>query len=282
MAKASTFNLNGTYYSTDQIMSVYNRGLHYGDSVFESILVINGKVQLWPKHYARLLQAAATLGFDFYPWWTEDYFRFEIRKSVKENKLSSARVKLSLFRQDGGRYTPNSDKASYLIMLEGLDTEPYALKEDGQRAGVYEDILKPINALSGFKNGNSLLYVLAGRKARHEAWDSIVLLNEKEQVCESGNGNIFLYRDGVVSTPAADSGCILGVMRQHLIQLMQQQGWKVEEREIHKSELDLADEIWTCNASGGVQYLATCGLREYKNEKVRELHQLLISQIQTL
>ncbi len=282
MAKASTFNLNGTFYSTDQIMSVYNRGLHYGDSVFESILVINGRVQLWPKHYARLLQAAATLGFDFYPWWTEDYFRFEIRKSVKENKLSSARVKLSLFRQDGGRYTPNSDKASYLIMLEGLDAEPYALKGEGQRAGVYLDILKPINALCGFKNGNSLLYVLAGRKARNEAWDTIVLLNENEHVCESGNGNIFLYRDGVVSTPSAESGCILGVMRQHLIQLMQQQGWKAEEREIHKSELDLADEIWTCNASGGIQFLSSCGLREYKSEKVHELHQLLISQIQIL
>ncbi|TNE80785.1 MAG: hypothetical protein EP332_06070 [Bacteroidetes bacterium] len=282
MAQASTFNLNGTFYSTDQIMSAYNRGLHFGDSVFESILVINGMVQLWEQHYARLLQGAATLGFDFQPWWTEDYFKFEIRKSVKENKLSSARVKLSLFREDGTRYTPNTDKASYLIMMESLESEPYALKPEGLQAGIFEDILKPINALSGFKNGNSLLYVLAGRKARNEAWGTILLLNEKGQVCESGNGNVFLFRDGVVSTPSIESGCVAGVMRLHLIQLMQQAGWKVEEREIPKSELDMADEIWTCNASGGIQYVNTCGLRQYKNEKVLELHQLLISQIQTL
>lgn len=279
MARMYTLNFNGTFYSTDTILSVYNRGFSYGDSLFESILVHENKVINWEHHFARIIKGAAILGYTFYPWWTKDYFMYEILKTMNENKLDTARVRFNLFREDGGLYRPNNDHAKYLISVQALEREVYSFREGGLKAGLYTDILKPKNQLAGFKNGNSLLYVLASRKAKNEAWDISIILNEDEEICETANGNIFLVRDNQIFTPPLEAGCVAGVMRSNLIQLMEQENWDITEKDLKREELDLADEIWSCNASGGIQYISNCRLRDYKHEWASKAQELLIKQL---
>ena len=142
MKRERTVNLNGTFYSAGKLISTRNRAFLYGDSVFESIRYHN-RVLLWDLHFARLLQSAASMGFVFSPWWTEDFFRYEIIKTVKENKISNARVRLLLFREEeSAGYLPPSDRCSYLIEVSEEVDKPYEYQGEGLNVGLYKEVRK--------------------------------------------------------------------------------------------------------------------------------------------
>lgn len=275
MKKESTINLNGTYYSAGKLISSRNRAFLYGDSVFESIRY-DGDIKLWSLHYARLLKAAAAVGYIFAPWWTEDYFRYEIRKTVKQNKVESARVRLILFREEESMgYTPAGDKCSYLIQVDELEGPAYPLSKEGLHIGLYEDARKYPSQFSAFKTGQSMLYVMASRKARNEAWDEILIQNNEDRICESSSGNIWIVKDGSILTPPSEEFGISGVMRDHLLQLLPKNGMEVQEAPLRKEDLQLADEIWISNAVKGVRWVAEWDFRKYGSEIAKQVQLLL-------
>jgi len=275
MKKEITVNLNGTYYSAGKLISTGNRAFLYGDSVFESIR-FDGDVRLWSGHYARLLKAAAAVGYDFAPWWTEDYFRYEIRKTVQLNKLTSARVRLILFRDEESMgYTPNGDKCSYLIDVDEVEGTAYPVSKEGLHIGLYEDSRKYPSPLSPFKTGQSMLYVMAARKARNEAWDEILILNHEERICESSSGNIWIVKDGKIATPPIEEFGISGVMRDYLLHMLPKNGMEVQEIPLRKEDLQLADEIWISNAVRGVRWVAKWDFRKYGSEVANQIQLLL-------
>jgi len=279
MKKEKTVNLNGTYYSAGKLISTGNRAFLYGDSVFESIR-FDGDARLWSIHYARLLKAAAAIGYVFAPWWTEDYFRYEIRKTVQLNKLTSARVRLILFREEESLgYTPESDKCSYLIDVEEIEGKAYPISKQGLHIGLYEEAKKYPSPLSPFKCGQSMLYVMAARKARKEAWDEILILNHEDRICESSSGNIWIVKDGKILTPPNEEGGVVGVMRHHLLKMLPANGMTVEEVSLQKEDLQLADEIWISNAVRGVRWVAECDFRKYGSEIANQVQLLLQKEI---
>jgi branched-subunit amino acid aminotransferase/4-amino-4-deoxychorismate lyase len=273
--EATTVNLNGTFYSAGKLISTDNRSFLYGDSVFETILA-EEKILLWDKHYARLLKAAAAIGLSWLPLHTEDYLRFQIRKTLQENSCHRATVRVSVFRREGGKYRPETDACSYLIQVEPILQNPYAFPEKGLSCDLYRDILKPVNVLSSFKTGNALIYTLAARKASREALGEILLLNTENRLCESSSGNIFLVKEGTISTPSLDEGCVDGIMRSHLIGLLRKEGITVQERSIHVKEKEEADELWISNSTRGIRWVSRCGKKSYVCDFARKAHELLV------
>lgn len=279
MKKEKTVNLNGTYYSAGKLISADNRAFLYGDSIFESLRCHAGEILWWNYHYARLLKAAATMGFTFSPWWTEDYFRYEVKKTLHQNKLTNARVRLILFREEeNSNYRPESDRCSYLIQAEELDAPLYPSYETGLNAGVYEDARKSSSPFSFFKSGQSLLYVMAARKARNQGWDEVLILNQDGRVCESGTANIFVVKNKEIVTPPLSENGIDGVMRTHLMRLLPSQGMEVVEAPVTTDDLELAEEIWVCNAVRGVRWVYTLGNRHYQSELATQVQGLLSEQ----
>lgn len=275
MKKEKTVNLNGTYYSAGKLISTANRAFLYGDSVFESIRC-DGEILLWGQHYARLLRAAAAMGFIFSPWWTEDYFRYEIKKTLHQNKFHSARVRLILFREEESMgYAPTSDRCSYLIDVDELAEPAFATQENGLRIGVFEDAKKYPGPFSFFKSGQSLIYVLAARKARNEAWDEILILNEHGRVCESSSGNVWVVKDNKILTPPVEENGISGIMRDHLLKRLPEFGMEVHESKLSQDDLHLSDEIWISNAVRGVRWVAEWDFRKYKSEVAIQVQKLL-------
>ncbi|MDX5320154.1 MAG: aminotransferase class IV [Bacteroidota bacterium] len=275
MKQERTINLNGTYYSAGKLISTSNRAFLYGDSVFESIR-FDSDVLLWPLHYARLLRAAAAFGFDFYPWWTEDYFRYEIKKTINQNKLNSARVRLILFREEEGTtYTPTSDKCSYLIDVMPLTEPAYSSQEKGLEAGIFTEVKKYPSPYSAYKSGQSMLYVMASRKAKKEAWDEVLILNQNEKICESNTGNVWMIKGKLAITPPLEDGGISGVMRDHLMRWLPEKGIAIKEESIHAEKLKDADEIWISNAVRGIRWISSLNGKNYGSNLAREIQELL-------
>lgn len=275
MKKEKTVNLNGTYYSAGKLISTGNRAFLYGDSVFESIRY-QGEIMLWSDHYSRLLRAAAAMGFVFSPWWTEDFFRYEIKKTLNQNKLNSARVRLILFREEESiGYGPSVDRCSYLIDIDELPEDAYSTQSQGLHIGVFEDAKKYPSPFSFFKSGQSLLYVLAARKARNEAWDEILLLNDSGRVCESSSGNVWVVKDGKIITPPSEENGISGVMRDHLLKRLPELGFEVLENKLTLEDLHLSDEIWISNAVRGVRWVAEWDFRKYTSEMATQVQSFL-------
>ena len=156
---------NGQFLEKDAWnMGSENRSFLYGDGLFESVRFQDGTLIYIDDHLERLVSGMFTLGLDttfFNPLQICDL----MLELCKQNELVDARIRLTVFRDAGGFYKPSSDNCSYLITAEAIN--PLLIKNDkGVRLGLYSEIRKPINSLSGIKSSNGLLYVLAARYAR--------------------------------------------------------------------------------------------------------------------
>ena len=126
-------NINGNIIKDEEAgLSVHNRGLAYGDSVFETIRVINGKIMFWEDHYFRLMASMRIMRMEIPSSFSPEFLEEAILKTIDENDLSSspARVKIIIYRKEGGLYTPQTRDIDYLIMTSKLDNPFYLLNEE--------------------------------------------------------------------------------------------------------------------------------------------------------
>lgn len=273
MSRNRTLNLNGTIYATSNLISTSNRAFQYGDAVFETIR-FDEQPLFWPDHYVRLLKAAALLGFDWPEKWSEDFFRYELVKTAKHNRFNSGRIRLTIFRQDGGFYRPLNDRCAYLIVYTP-DTEGLYPLKSTFKIGVFEDHLKYADDLSAVKTANALLYVLAARKASKQDWDEALILNHHKEPIESSSGNLWMVTNQMVITPPLEAGPIDGIMRKQILRLMTQYQIPFEERIIRKHELKIAQEIWISNCIRGIQPVSHFDDLTFDNQVALQLRNLI-------
>ena len=109
-------NYNGSIVAFDDVnITPDNRAYKYGDSVFETIKVINGKLVFWEDHYFRLMASMRMLRMKIPMNFTLEYLEEEILKTISINNQNNSRVRLSITRKDGGFYTPTTNEIDYLI-----------------------------------------------------------------------------------------------------------------------------------------------------------------------
>lgn len=101
----------------------------------------------------------------------------EIIKLLHKNKLyQGVRIRLSVFRNEGGKYTPSENTTSYLVETEFIENDKYQLNQKGYIIDVFKEIRKPINTFSNLKTANSLLYIMAGLYAKEKNLTIVFLL----------------------------------------------------------------------------------------------------------
>ena len=259
------------------IFSISNRAFNYGDGCFESMRITGGEIPFLQHHIDRLVKTIAVLEMD-----TPSILNFEALKTAinelcaKNVVGEEGRVRLNLFRNDGGLYTPDNDNVSFV-----LDVTPYTiakgfeLNSKGLKVDLYSNIKKPCNVLSSIKTCNSLLYVLAGKYKRDNYFDEAVILNDKHNVCEFISSNLFIVINGVLYTPALTEGCIAGVMRNIIIDLAAKARINVYETELKPNDLIRADEIFMTNAVQGIQWVGGYKTKRYFNKLSKTLSDAL-------
>jgi branched-chain amino acid aminotransferase len=264
-------NFNSELYTKENIqLTTDNRGFKYGDGIFETIKVVNKKVIFWEDHYFRLMASMRMLRMKIPMEFTLEFLEQEILKTVDSlEKALSYRVRLNVFRKDGGLYTPKTNAINYLIEASEINTQTKTTYE----IDVFKDFYNYSGLLSTVKTNNRMLNTLASIYADENDLDNCVLLNERKGVVEVANGNIFIVKDTVVKTPALTEGCIKGIVRNKVIEILtKNQDFTIEETVISPFEIQKADEVFITNAIVGIQVVTKYKKKSFTTELGNKLH----------
>jgi branched-chain amino acid aminotransferase len=156
--------------------------------------------------------------------------------------------------------------------LPGNDHE---LNKNGLAIDLYEHAKKSCDLFSNLKSNNYLPYTMAALYARQKSLDDCLILNAQERICEATIANVFWIRDGLIFTPPLSEGCVAGVMRRHLLQVLPHNGYTVIEQRLTREEIKKADELFLTNAVSGMRWVDRFQDKEYTNTVIKSIFSIL-------
>lgn len=246
-----------------------NRGFTYGDAIFETIKVNGDSPIFWEDHYFRLMASMRILRMEIPMHFTPEFLQSEIKLLVKAYaKVSSSfRVKLFVFRTFGGFYTPNSNAIEYAITIAELTSDLYVFSEEDYEIELFKDYLVAPNLLSTLKTNNKVVNVVGSIFAKENNYANCLLLNTNKHVIEALNGNLFLVKGNVIKTPPISDGCLKGIIRQKIIEIINNNSELIfEETSISPFELQKSDEIFITNVIFGIQPVTKYRKKEFESK----------------
>ncbi len=248
----SVVYLNGGFVDADQAMiSVFDQGFLYGDGIFESFRAIDGQLYQFSQHYQRLRQSAEALRYPL-PYSQQDLEQILLKLS-KRNKLTDAYFRITITRGRGeiGFQRNMSNDLTCLVVgreFQGFDGSYYQQGIELRVAQTRRNAPEAINPkIKSISNLNSLLGKLEAKAAG--AFE-VIMLNNKEQICEGASSNIFWTRDQWVFTPAASTGLLEGVTRATIMRLCEEKlNLRVICGEYKLQDLKFSDEVFITSTS---------------------------------
>lgn len=266
-------NHNGVISESDKpVLFVNNRGFRYGDALFETIRFSNNKSLFLKEHLQRLVNGMRVLKMEMHPLFSESFFEKSIFELVQRNGIGTdGRIRLTVYRNDGGFYAPSDNKVSFLIEAYPKEEVGYVLNQKGLTVDLYTEFRKTPNALASIKSANSSIYVMAGIYKNQHQLDECILSNDKSHIIEAISSNIFAVKNGVLYTSPVEDGCVDGVMRKKIIQIAQQNKIAVYEISIMQNVLLGADELFLTNTIKGIQWVVAFKQKRYFNNTSKKL-----------
>lgn len=272
---------NGRFYKNNEaIIGAENRGLRYGDGIFETIKVQNAVILLADFHMERLFAGLKALQFEIPAHFHPAYILEQILSLCTKNKLRDARVRLSVFRGDGSLYDPVNHKPNLLIQAWPLPPQVGTLNENGLVIGVYDGIQKSCDPFSNLKSANFLPYVMGARFAKDNKLNDALLLNTNSRIADSTIANVFCLINDRIITPSLNEGCVAGVMRRYLLLSLKNAGYHTEETSLTMEAMKGATEIFLTNAISGIRWVKQFEKKNYSNQLSSKLFQQFIAQQQ--
>ena len=246
-----------------------NRAYKYGDSVFETIKVINGKLVFWEEHYFRLMASMRMLRMKIPMNFTLEFLEKEILKTVKvTNSNTTLRIRLTITRKDGGFYLPLTNEVDYLIESR----EIRFLTKDNYKVDLFKDFYLYSGHLSTIKTNNKLIHTLASIFAKENDLDNCILLNERKGIVEATNATLFLIKGNTIKTPLLTEGCLKGIAREKVINIIESNNdYDIEETVISPFEIQKADEVFITNSIIGIQPITNYRKKTFSTDISKKL-----------
>jgi len=238
---------------------------------------MDGDIRFLNHHVARLQEGMRMLQLEYDAAVDEQFIRSRATALVSKNGLDGqhVRVRLQIYRDGEGLYSPQQNKAAYVMSVSPLDTDDVKHRKLGLIVDVYAEYRKPYSELSKLKSANALVYVMAGLYRKKKGLDDVLILNQEGFLCESLSSNVFVWYGKKLYTPAISEGCIDGVMRKVVIDMALDSGLEVIEAQISPDIMNEADEIFHTNAVHGVQWVMGYKQKRYFNRISRMLQERL-------
>jgi branched-chain amino acid aminotransferase len=236
----------------DATISVFDRGFLYGDSVYETLRTVGGRILEFDRHHDRLLKSAAGIGFEV------PFAKAQILDATLQTLAASteaeARIRIIATRGAGplsldvrGAATPQ-----LIVMVQRLEVPAQSVYEKGIAACLVVPAHNR-SPLSGLKTGNYVANVLALRQAIEARGDDAIMCNAEGAITEATTSNVFVVTPhGTLVTPALDGGLLSGITRAMVLELANDLGINCEERVIWPEELRQAAEIFLSSSVRGV------------------------------
>jgi branched-chain amino acid aminotransferase len=284
--------LNGQFVpEAEATVSVFDRSFLYGDGLFETMLIANGKPFRWAQHLDRLERGAEFLGIKV-PFAREALGGFAA-ELIARNQMPEALLRLTLSRGVGVRgYSPKGANKSAMVMTlhpvgtpnsDSASSQP-ADSEIGAplrwRARTANFHLPANEPLAQFKTCNKLAQILARAEAEAAGADEALLLNTDGFVVEGASSNLFWIERGTVCTPPLASGILAGVTREVVRELCNRLQLPCREATVRPAELAGADAVFLSLSSHGIVALSEIDGTALKSSPVvDQLHQAYLAQV---
>ena len=265
----------------EPVLLASNRSYRYGDGLFETMKIKDGNILLAANHFERLFGSLSLLKFDVPQLFNKEKLEKDVLHLCRKNKcVKLARVRLSVFRGNGGLYDDNKT-LQYIIECWSLNESVNKINENGLVIDIYPDGEKSCDKFSNLKSANFQLYSMAALFAKENKLNDSLVLNTFGRIADSTIANIFLIKAETIITPSLKEGCINGVMRKYLLEKLKAEdsSLQVEERSITISDVKNADEIFLTNAINGIRWVGQCSNSKYTNMKTIELYNRFIKTI---
>lgn len=228
------------------------RGLAYGDGLFETLRVFGGRPVWWPGHLQRLARGAATLAI---PMPERGWLQSRVDEMLR-SAPEDAVLKLVLTRGAGGRgYAAGALEPTLLLSLHEAPepvTTPLVLRWCDTRVAIQP-------GLAGLKHLNRLEQVLARREWTDPAIDEGLMLDTEGQLACATSANVFALVEGRWLTPAVDRRGVAGVARAWVLANVPDAG----EAGFTRESLESADSLFLCNAVRGILPVGSLGHRQW-------------------
>lgn len=267
-------NFNGQLVPDDtKYLNHDNRGLLYGDSLFESLRVVNNHIYFLEEHYLRLMSSMRILRMEIPMDFTLELMEEEILRTIAASETSKvSRIRFTIFRNNGGLYAPKTNTISYVIQAKSLNELFYVLGDEPYEVELFKDFYIAKNLLSNLKTNNRLLNVVGSVFAKENDYNNCLLLNQDRQVVEALNGNIFLVSGNTIKTPPLEDGCLDGILRKKLIEIISKlDNYQILEESISPFELQKADELFITNAISGIIPITKYRKKEFSKRVSQDL-----------
>lgn len=237
----------------DVQLPINDRAFQYGDGLFETIRYENRQIWFWPDHFARLSAGMTALQFIQPRKFTAETIYQHILQLLSVNGLTHqpTRIKIQVWRQSGGLYTPTVNSTNLLITA--LPGSAFCVT-DKTSAGIYDAFRLSPSPVSAFKTLNALPYVLAGLYKEQHGLNDVILLDTAGNVSECLASNLFWFSGQTLHTPSLQTGCINGIIRQQLLRLAPELGMPVAEGLYQPNVLSEAQAVFCANVMG-IQWL---------------------------
>jgi aminodeoxychorismate lyase len=248
-------SLNGRLVPEEQaVVSVFDRAFLYGDGLFETLRVLNGKPFRWAQHIHRLRRGAAFLNIplNFEP----DTLRGFAGDLIRQNEMPDALLRITLSRGVGPRgYSARGADRPALVMSLHPASSPGARPagpEPRWKLITASPRLPAGEALAQFKTCNKLPQILARAEADAAGADEALLLNTDGFAVEGASSNLFWIEDGAMCTPALAGGVLAGVTREVVLELCRSLGIEAREGRATPEELLRRQGVFLSLSSWGV------------------------------
>ena len=268
-------NHNGTLHNDNEVsLSPHNRGLLYGDGLFETIKAVNGKLLFWEDHYFRLMASMRILRMEIPMEFTPEFLEEELKKTLKSSDLQehTARLRITVYREGGGTYLPEQRGVGYLISCKAHPNPFYTISSDPYEVELYKDHYVNADLISTLKTTNKIIHVTGSIFAQDNGYDNCLLINNNKSVVEALQGNLFLVKGSHIKTPPLSDGCLKGIIRKQLIEIIGlTKEYTIEETSISPFELQKADELFITNTIIGIRSITKYRKKSYTNVVAQEL-----------
>lgn len=232
---------------------VDDRGAQYGDGLFETVAIRDGRPRFWTLHFDRLRTGCDRLGLEAPQ---EAALQQELESAIRSSEVdtSFAVAKIIVSAEGGRRGYQRPVQAQPVVRIGIFESRPLARTEyrDGVAVMLCRSRLALQPLLAGIKSLNCLEQVLARAEWDDSSVAEGLMLDTDDRLICGTMSNVFICRENSIATPAVTRCGVLGVMRQHVLSTLSEQGQACEVRDIELKELHAADEVFLTNSQFGV------------------------------
>ena len=253
-----------------------DRGLLYGQSVFETIAVSNSRALLLDRHLQRL-----KLGCDRLQIPCDNSLIETLANEIEQlssNIKTNAVIRATVTMGEGGRgyLNPQSPKPNRIVAVHKFPDHPPENRSKGIELGLASIRLSSQPRLAGIKHGNRLEQAIA-RSEWQPNWQEALLMDQQDRVIEGTQSNLFVLAEDLLLTPSLEECGVQGIIRDYLLENAAKIGLKTEVRSLLLDEIEQADEVFMTNSLIGLWPVRKFRQQRYAEPKYapRILRQLL-------